>query len=134
MDNQLISISKPLFVSLLTTLIGLSFLMTNPGSFALAAGSSSQSVTKPDSSYDKRDKANKYFKKGEYYQSRNQFGKAAKQYQKTVKIDSGYADLDVRQRECLIGWRSRQPKCPDPRASGRSTPWLPCRSVPGPRV
>ena len=92
MDNKLILIYKPLFISLLTCLIGLSFSMINPSTFALAAGSSSQSVTKSDSTYDKRKKANKYFHKGEYYQNRNQFGEAAEQYQKAVKIDSDYAE------------------------------------------
>lgn len=59
---------------------------------AIAAGAPSRSVSKSESSYDKRQKANRYFEKGEAYQREEQYDKSAKQYEKAVEVDSGYAE------------------------------------------
>ena len=61
-------------------------------SSAMAAGSSSSSRSRSDSLYDKRQKANIYFKKGLAYQERGQYEKAANQYIKALKTDKGYAE------------------------------------------
>jgi tetratricopeptide (TPR) repeat protein len=93
MDNKLISIYKMLFISLIASLIGLSFVMINPSTFALAAGSSSKTETKSELSSHKRKKANNYFKKGEYYQNRGQYRSAVRQYEKAIKIDGRHAEV-----------------------------------------
>jgi len=51
----------------------------------MTAGSTSRSKSKTDASYDKRQKANGYFKKGESYQKQGQ-------YENAVKADDGYAE------------------------------------------
>ena len=61
-------------------------------SSAMAAGSSSSSRTQSDSAYDKRQKANGYFKKGLSYQKQGRFEKAANQYIKAIKADRYYAE------------------------------------------
>ena len=61
-------------------------------SFAMAAGSSSSTVSKTDLTYNKRQEANGHFKKGESYQNQGQYHKAAKQYEKAVRVDTSYAE------------------------------------------
>ena len=59
---------------------------------AMAAGAPSRSVSKSESSYDKRQKANRYFEKGGAYQKEEQYDKAARQYEKAVEVDGDYAE------------------------------------------
>jgi tetratricopeptide (TPR) repeat protein len=56
--------------------------------YASGAGTSSRST----SGSNKRERANTYFKKGETYQNQGDYRKAAKQYEKAVRIDSKYAE------------------------------------------
>lgn len=61
-------------------------------SAALAAGSSSSSVSQGSASYDKREKANERFQKALAHQKAGRFEKAARDYEKAVKIDNTYAE------------------------------------------
>jgi tetratricopeptide (TPR) repeat protein len=59
---------------------------------ALAAGSSSKSYSKSETSYEKRERANVYFNKGKTLQSQGFYKEAAEQYNKAIEIDRRYAE------------------------------------------
>jgi tetratricopeptide (TPR) repeat protein len=59
---------------------------------AMAAGSPSRSVPQSDPSYQKRQEANGYFKKGLAYKKRHAYEKAAVQFEKAVQLDTRYAE------------------------------------------
>jgi tetratricopeptide (TPR) repeat protein len=59
---------------------------------AFGAGAPSQASTTSESVAEKREKANAYFKEGEALQEMKNYKEAAKKYEKTVKIDSKYAE------------------------------------------
>jgi tetratricopeptide (TPR) repeat protein len=56
------------------------------------AGAPSKSSSKSTSGYDQRERANVHFSKGEIFQAQELYNKAAKQYEKTIKIDKSYAE------------------------------------------
>jgi tetratricopeptide (TPR) repeat protein len=56
------------------------------------AGAPSKPSSESTSGYDKRERANVYFSKGEIFQAQDLYKKAAKQYEKAIKIDRSYAE------------------------------------------
>lgn len=76
----------------LMTLMLLAAVMMLFSSLAMAAGSSSRSVSKSASSYDQRQKANQYFKRGASYQRQGNYSRAAMQYEKAIETDESYAE------------------------------------------
>lgn len=59
---------------------------------ALAAGSPSVGVPKSRPGFDKRQQANIHFRQGEAYAEEMRYKEAAREYEKAVQIDSGYAE------------------------------------------
>jgi tetratricopeptide (TPR) repeat protein len=59
---------------------------------AHAAGTQSKSIATPKTAQEKRRAANVFFKKGDAYQAKEEWKRAASQYQKAVKADPGYAE------------------------------------------
>lgn len=59
---------------------------------AAAAGSSSSSLSQPESAKEIRERANRYFDQAKVQQEKGNFAKAANTYQKALKIDSTYAE------------------------------------------
>ncbi|MBR9980307.1 MAG: tetratricopeptide repeat protein [Desulfatitalea sp.] len=59
---------------------------------ALAAGSPSVGAPKSRSSDEKRQQANIHFRQGEAYAEKMRYKEAAREYEKAVQIDSGYAE------------------------------------------
>jgi tetratricopeptide (TPR) repeat protein len=57
-----------------------------------AAGAPSKSVAAPKTAQDKRQAANVFFKKGENYQKKADWQRAASQYQDAIKVDPEYAE------------------------------------------
>ena len=61
--------------------------------FAYGAGtSSSSSSSKSESAAEKRERANEYFEEGKKLQEKWNYKKAAKKYERAVKIDPSYAE------------------------------------------
>ncbi len=85
---QIKTITQPVFILLLSLITALALNVTT----VFAAGSTSSSLPKSSSSYEKRKTANTYFMKGESYQKQNRYELAARQYEKAVKADNKYAE------------------------------------------
>lgn len=87
MQTKAIFAFNPLLVNFIMALTAVAAALLFLNTSAMAAGSSSSSVSKTDTSYDKRQKADVHFKKDESYQKQGQYEKAAHQYEKAVKAD-----------------------------------------------
>jgi Tfp pilus assembly protein PilF len=59
---------------------------------ALAAGSPSADAPKSRPGFDKRQQANIHFRQAEAYAEKMRYKEAAREYEKAVQIDSGYAE------------------------------------------
>lgn len=92
MEREMLSVHKLFFLPLLSLMLGISILMIGASSSCLAAGIPGPAPTKSDSGYDKRRKANEFFKMGVYYQNIGQYKKAASQYERAVKVDGTFAE------------------------------------------
>lgn len=76
----------------MVVLLGATSMMIDHHFSAMAAGIPSQKVSPTSPAEDERGKAMVYFKKGEYYQSVEQYGEAAQQYERAIDIDNSFAE------------------------------------------
>ena len=83
---------NPIFVLGVLMLTGMTVSLSLMSTSALAAGSPSSSVSTYNTSYNKREKANIFFKKGVDYQNQGRYDQASRQYEKAVKADDTYAE------------------------------------------